>query len=51
MDFLDELYLYGETVLRYRGDSTLYVLRQANAVPAFGRHDVAVDIELECLSE
>lgn len=49
MDFLDELYLYGETVLRYRGDSTLYVLRQGSAVPAFGRGDVAVDIELENL--
>lgn len=41
MDFLDELYLYGETTLMYRGDSTRYVLRQANAVPAFGRTDVA----------
>jgi hypothetical protein len=36
MDFLDELYLYGETTLMYRGDSTRYVLRQGNAVPAFG---------------
>lgn len=50
MDFLDELYLYGETVLTYRGSNTRYVLRQANAVPAFGRADVSVNIELECLS-
>jgi hypothetical protein len=50
MEFLDELYLYGETVLTYRGSNTRYVLRQANAVPAFGRADVSVDIELECLS-
>jgi hypothetical protein len=35
MDFLDELYLYGETTLSYRGDSTRYRLIMAHAVPAF----------------
>jgi hypothetical protein len=35
MDFLDELYLYGETTLTYRGSDTRYRLIMAHAVPAF----------------
>lgn len=45
MDFLDELYMYGETTLTYRGSEVRYRLVQAHAVPAWPVEESTSDTE------
>lgn len=45
MDFLDELYLYGETTLTYRGSDQRYRLIMAHAVPAWSEDEQGTEQE------